>query len=377
MEAANAEFILNPGRNTGAFPARAEPAGSALAFHRSVPGYRPSPLRDLPELAAQLGIAELTVKHEADRFGLPAYKALGAFWAAWQALTPLAGSAVTDADPDLQRLAEALEQRPGITLLAATDGNHGHAVARIAHLLGVQARIFVPEDMSAARQTAIASEGAAVVTVAGSYDDAVAAAAAARSESSVLLQDTAWPGYEAVPRFIVDGYSTIFSEIDTQLAEAGREQPTLVLVPIGVGSLAAAAALHYRAPDRAEQPHLVGVEPTAAACMLESLKHGELTTVPGPHSSSMAGLNCGAPSSAAWPLVEAGFDALVAIPDARALEAVQVLAGAGVGTAESGAAAVGGLLELLAHPETGTGLRLGPDTRVLALVTEGVMGRAA
>lgn len=367
------DFVVNAGRTPGPLPLPGGQPQAAEAFHRSVPGYRPSPFMVLPELAARLGIAELQVKHESDRFGLPAYKALGAFWAAYRALAPRAGLAGDEA-PDLRALAEALSGQP-LTLLAATDGNHGHAVARAARLLGLSANIFVPAAMTRTRRETIAAEGAEVTVVAGSYDDAVSAAAASRADDRILLQDTAWPGYEDVPRWIVDGYATIFRELESQLEEAGRMPPTHVFVPIGVGSLAAAAAAWYRRDGLTDQPKLVGVEPLAAACLLESARQGKLTAVPGPHDSRMAGLNCGDPSRAAWPVIRSAFDAFVAIPDERALEAVRLLAAAGSETEESGAASLGGLLALAYNNDRSAQLGLTETARVLVLVTEGVTDR--
>lgn len=369
------DFALNERRP--ALQAAPEAAGpSPLPFHRSVPGYAQSPLLRLPKLAQRLGVAELWVKHESNRYGLPAYKALGAFWAAYRALAPRAGLPA-GLPGDFERLKRGLSGQRNLTLLAATDGNHGHAVARMARLLGAQARIFVPASMRASRRSTIAAEGAELIVVAGTYDDAVREAAAQRSPDEVLIQDTAWPGYEEVPAWIVDGYSTIFGEITEQLGAVGAQAHTLVSVPIGVGSLAAAAARHYGAGNPStkapgERTRLLGVEPLAAACLLESVRRGELTSVPGPHDSSMAGLNCGTPSSAAWPLISAEFSAFIAIPDEAALNAMRHLAEEGVLTAESGAASVAGLLELADNDDRRAALGMNSEARVLALLTEGV-----
>jgi diaminopropionate ammonia-lyase len=176
-----------------------------------------------------------------------------------------------------------------------------------------------------------------------------------------------------VPRRVVEGYSTIFWEVEEQLAAAGRVQPAVVAVQMGVGSLAAAAVLHYRTGDRGhrqERPRIVGVEPVDAACVLASARAGKLTEVPGPHRSIMAGLNCGLPSPLALPLLDAGVDDFVAITDDDARAAMRELAAAGVEAGESGAA---GLAGLLAAADRGLGPELGltRDATVLLLCTEG------
>ena len=167
-----------------------------------------------------------------------------------------------------------------------------------------------------------------------SYDAAVAAAAAADAArgDSLLIQDSAWPGYEVIPQYIVDGYSTLFREIDAE--------PDLVVVPMGVGSIAQAAVTHYRSGP--VTPSVLGVEPASAACVIASLQAGELVTVP-TDETVMAGLNCGTPSSLAWPVLRAGLDAAVTVEESEALRAVEDLAAAGISTGPSGAATLAGL----------------------------------
>jgi diaminopropionate ammonia-lyase len=262
-----------------------------------------------------------------------------------------------------------------LTLVAATDGNHGRAVARTASLLGFGARILVPAGTVAARIDAIVGEGAAVSVVDGSYDDAVAAASRLADAEHVVIADTAWPGYEVIPGWVVEGYATMFHEIDAQLGEQGHPDPDLVLVQVGVGALAAAAVRHYRQHGRAPGLRLVGVEPESAACLLASAEAGEMVSVPGPHTSIMAGLNCGTPSPIAWPLLHDGVDLWVAIEDEWARRAMRALARVAVRAGETGAAGLGGLLALLEAPNAGEArahLQLGTDSRVLLIVTEGV-----
>ena len=218
------------------------------------------------------------------------------------------------------------------------------------------------------------AKGRRVVVVDGTYDDAVARAAEDASERCLVISDTSWPGYEEVPRWVMEGYSTILWEVDDELRKHGERDPDLVAVQVGVGALAAAVVQHYRQPDRDPQPRLLSVEPLRAACLLASMEAGEIVSVPGPHDSIMAGLNCGRPSIIAWPIVSAGIDAFVAISDERAREAMRALARAGVVAGETGAAGLAGIIELLTGPENAehrAKLGVNESTRVLLFVTEG------
>jgi diaminopropionate ammonia-lyase len=344
------------------------PDRSPLDFHRALPGYAPTPLRRAPLLAADLGVGELWLKDESWRLGLPAFKIAGASWAVARALEAHLG---VDIDPagGLDALRAAIGwQRP--MLMAATDGNHGRAVARMAKLLGLPARIFVPDDMVAARRAAIAGEGAEVVEVAGSYDEAVARSAAEADDTHIVVSDTSWPGYEDVPRAVIDGYSTLMWEVDDALRAAGAADPDLVLVQVGVGALAAAVTRHYRRPGLAKPPLIVAVEPTRAACVLASIRAGELVTIPGPQDSIMAGLNCGTPSPIAWPTMVGGIDFFCAIDDEVAREGMRDVAREGVAAGECSGGAIGAARALLTGPHRQS-LAISSDAGVLVLLTEG------
>lgn len=341
-----------------------------LSFHQRLPGYAPTPLVRAPHLASALGVREAWVKNEANRLGLPAYKILGASWAVYRELETLYGPFTPWTT--LNELAAQLSPALPLTLVTATDGNHGRAVARTARWLGLAAHILVPDDMVAARIQAIEAEGARVEVVRGTYDEAVAAAAGLADEQHLVISDTAWDGYERVPGWVGEGYSTIFQEIDEQLAELGNQQPDVVAVQMGVGSLAMAVVQHYCAPGHGAR--VVGVEPIRAACVLHSLNAGALTEVPGPHASIMAGLNCGNTSPLAWPYLRGGLSASVAISDAQAEAAIRLLAQDGVVSGESGAAGAGGLLVLCSGEGAGAiraRLGLAPDSSVLVISTEG------
>ncbi|WP_308125862.1 diaminopropionate ammonia-lyase [Nonomuraea ceibae] len=326
-----------------------EPAPAGVReFHAGLAGYAPTPLTEVPGLAWPLGVGRLLVKDESNRLGLPAFKALGASWAIHRILAVRPGN-----DP--------------VRLVTATDGNHGRAVARMARRFGQRAHVFVPEGVHPAAVAAIAAEEARVTEVAGDYDEAVRRAAEAAEEpGSVLVQDTAWPGYEETPGWIVAGYSTLFAEIDEQLGT-----PDLVVVPAGVGSLAQAAVIHYRSGSAPVA--LMTVEPESAACVLASLRRGAPVSV-GTGDTIMSGLNCGTPSSLAWPYLRDGLDAAVAIGDDDSAAAARELAGHGVAAGPCGAASLAGARAAL----TGDGaaarraaLGLGPDATVVLLSTEG------
>ncbi|WP_433170397.1 diaminopropionate ammonia-lyase [Actinoallomurus sp. CA-150999] len=335
------------------------PAG-VRDFHAALPGYAPTPLTEVPAVAAELEVGRVFVKDESSRLGLPAFKALGAFWAVHRVLAERAANGRAPSGP--------------LTFVTATDGNHGRALARAARLAGGRAHVFVPEGVHPVAVVAIAGEGAEVTEVAGPYDGAVRRAAeAATAPGSVLVQDTAWPGYERIPGWIVEGYSTLFTEIDVQLTAAGTGPPDLVAVPVGVGSLAQAAVTHYRSRGTDRGPALLSVEPEAAPCVLESLLGGEPVSV-ATGETIMAGLNCGTPSDLAWPFLRDGLDAAIVVTDAESARAAGDLAALGVSCGPCGAAALAGVRAALTGDGAArrrTALELGPASTLVLLSTEG------
>lgn len=344
---------------------RSDSGDGVLAFHRTLPGYTPTPLIDAPELAKRLGVAAVYVKDESSRLGMPSFKILGASWATYRALVDRLGQDPQRLNgiPDLAALLEG----HGLTLVAATDGNHGRAVAHMATLLGQSAHILVPRDMVPERIDAIRGEGATVTVVDGTYDEAVAASAALADDTHVVISDTSWDGYEKVPGWVIDGYHTIVEEILDDLIARGAEPPTVVVTQMGVGAFATAMIRGF-SPRGAR---IIGSEPTRAACVLESIRLGECVRLDGPIDSIMAGLNCGTPSPLAWPDLLAGLQYVAAVTDEDAENAMRELARVAVVSGESGAA---GLAALLAHgPELGL---VGSD-RVLVVSTEGATDHAA
>ena len=346
-----------------------------LIFHRRLPEYEVTPLYRLKALAGRLGIGELLMKDESDRLGLPSFKILGASWAVYTLLSRKLGLALGSWE-GLEELYALLEPLRPLELVTATDGNHGRAVASMAERLGLWARVFVPHHIKASRVDAIRSHGAEVVVVNGDYDDAVAAAAACAEDEagSLLVQDTGWDLYEEVPSWIVDGYDTLFQEAGEQMLELGIGRPDLVLVQVGVGSLATAAVRHYFAMSGSSMPRMLGVEPVSAATALASLKAGRPEMVPGPHKSVMTGLNCGLLSSPAWPWIRGGLDGIVAIEDDRAAQAAGELRALGIDAGEAGAAGFGGLLEICSNPAmpfVRERTRLSTASVVMVINTEG------
>jgi diaminopropionate ammonia-lyase len=342
-----------------------------MRFHERLPGYATTPLVEAPGLARRLGVASVLVKDESSRLGLPAFKVLGASWATYQLAIRLLG-----AEPQwhtLDDLAANFNALRPLTLATATDGNHGRAVARVARLFGFEARIFVPRSTVTARIDAIASEGANVTIVDGSYDDAVRCAVSEAGDRCVVVSDTSWEGYTDVAAWVTDGYSTIMYEIDDALAASDLPHPDLVVAQIGVGSLAVAMIRHYRGASARHASRVVGVEPDEAACVLASVAAGRIVSVE-TGGSVMAGLNCGTPSLIAFPFLRDGIDAYVTVDDARALDAVRALAAEGLISGETGASGLAGLLELLedqSGEETRARLNVSPASRILLISTEG------
>ncbi|HEY1523367.1 MAG TPA: pyridoxal-phosphate dependent enzyme [Solirubrobacteraceae bacterium] len=321
----------------------AVPSGEASAFHRSLSGYRPTPVHRLDGIADELGLAAVRVKDESDRLGLPAFKILGASWA----------------------VERALHDQPGThTLVAASAGNHGRAVARAAALRGLACRIFLPERSLPVRRAAIAAEAAEVVIVDGAYEQTVEAAARAGGAEGVALIADVGDGGPA--EWVIDGYATLFAET------AAQANYTLILVPVGVGSLAAAAARHGAQVGAA----VVGVEPATAACLSASLRAGAPTAVPTP-GTTMAGLDCAEVSPAAWPTLQRGIAGTVTVTDSEAAAAVQELAAEGLTIGEAGAAPLAGLRNLKTDPRCADlcqRLGVGRHTGALLIATEGATG---
>lgn len=356
------DLFMNP----SASGCRLPPVGEGvLKFHQSIPGYQPTPLTELPQLAADLGVGRVFVKDESERLGLPAFKILGASYAVARILgvrwnVPDDGIALDD-------LVGRATDDPTLELFCATDGNHGRAVAHIAAMIGIPCTVYYPSNLTAEAKAAIAAEGAAVVELDIEYDDVVTemALAASTKPGAEIVQDTAWSGYVDPPQWIVDGYSTMMREIDAQLRSAGVNSLDLVTAPAGVGSLAQAVVQHYK--STAFTPKVLIIEPEVAPAIFTSLTNGEVTPV-STGETIMKGLNCGTPSSLAFPVLAAGADAAVLVSENDVRTAIADLWDAGVNSGPCGAATLAGARNAI--PQGESALQLASDAVVLLLNTE-------
>jgi len=329
------------------------------AFFFARPQLTPTPARALPALARELGLAALVAKDESGRFGLNAFKLLGARFA-------------------IETLLAEGGLRRGATVVCASEGNHGRAVARASREAGCAARVYMAHDAAQARADAIAGEGAEVIRVDGSYDDAVRILQSDAAEIGwTIVSDTAWPGYERIPFLIMLGYTRMMDEVFAELRAESRE-PNAVFVQGGVGGLLCAIAswCAFHRP----QCKVISVEPTDAACLQASARAGRPAAVTGPLNTTMAGLRNREVSPPAFASLLPNVDAFMAIDDAWAHDAMRALAHPAEGDARiaagaSGSAALGGLLALC-RDESMRGVKqqlgLGPGSRVLAIVSEGV-----
>ena len=313
-----------------------------IRFHRELAGYAATPLVECRRAADRLGLGAVWMKNESARFGLNSFKALGASW--------------------------AMSQVPAKVYSAASDGNHGRAVAWMARRTGAEARVFVPRNTPQAAITRIEAEAARVCVVAGTYDDAVRTCA---EESAAhgwqVIADTGYPGYLEIPQLVVEGYSTLFVEY----AEQQVVRPDIVFVQGGVGGLLCAAARHFGSTVK-----IVAVEPLDADCLLQSIssEDGSPRPASGGQNSIMQGLNCGEVSLTAWPTVRRGVDFFMAIADELALEAMEMMRP--IDSGESGAAGLAGLIAASREPALRAELGLGGNSRVLAINTESSGGRS-
>jgi diaminopropionate ammonia-lyase len=335
------------------------------------PGYAPTPLLALPDLAAAARIGALHYKDEAGRFGLGSFKALGGAYAVAKLL--LAELARRDIAPHATSAAlEAGEYRDaarGITVTCATDGNHGRSVAWGAERFGCRCVIFVHEGVSQGRRDAIARYGAEIRVVPGTYDDAVRAAAReAEREAWFVVSDTAWEGYTEIPRDVMQGYRLMAEEAANQI----EAPPTHAFVPGGVGGVAAAVSVQLRARFGGAV-RLIVAEPEKAACLLASAEAGQPVAVAGELDTLMAGLACGEPSLIAWQELERAAFAFMAVGDDSAVDCMRLLARRAppVVAGESAVAGLAALLLAAREPLSRAMLGLDAESRVLVFGTEG------
>ena len=377
-------FFASPHHHRTSYPTRLHSIINLTDARESWRGLRhwpgignvPTPLYNLPSLAKHFGISQLQVKDESVRSEVGSFKALGAPIAMARLLARL--------EPD-QRItpAELLAGRcrdwaSGFTVISATDGNHGRALAAAAHTVGCRCVIVLHAKVSSERETAIAGYGAEIVRIKGNYDDSVAEAARlATANGWHVVSDTSYSGYEEVPRDVMQGYGVIAVESIEQSGDAAEAPSfTHLLLQGGVGGFAAGVGgcfWDYYGPKR---PTVIVVEPREADCLLQSARAGEPTPTGGSSDSLMAGLACGECSPLAWKILAPLVDAYLAIDDEAAIAAMQLLA-AGTGgdipivAGESGAAGLAGLQVLLANEYWRDAVGLDQTSRVLLINTEG------
>jgi diaminopropionate ammonia-lyase len=354
-------------------------AMSVRKFHQSFPQYQPTPLVRLTNLAHRLGVSDIYVKDESHRFGLKAFKVLGASYAVAHVIAERTGIDENTTSFGLFESDTNRGELSRITLVTATDGNHGRAVAWTAEILGCRAMVYMPKGSARPRIEAIREHGAEVQVIDGNYDDAVhLAAERGRERNWILVQDTAWEGYEDLPLKIIQGYLTI---MDEALEQLDAEAPTHVFVQCGVGSLAAAMQAYLVELFGANRPKFIVVEPLEAACFYESMaiNDGYPHKVSGDLSTIMAGLACGEPNVLAWRILKSCADGFIACDDSVALAGMRILGNPLPGdevvvSGESGAVTAGLLAHILDSSKYSgikDAIELNQGSRVLLISTEG------
>ena len=360
-----------------------EEAGKARAFHKSFPQYDRTPLTALEHMAEFLGLGRLYVKDESYRFGLNAFKVLGGSYAMARFIAKETGRDVSELPYSVLTSEELKKEFGQATFFTATDGNHGRGVAWAANRLGQRAVVHMPKGTTRARLENIAREGAQVDIQELNYDDCVRLAAreAAETPRGVIVQDTAWEGYEEIPSWIIEGYGTMAMEAGEQLKEAGDERPTHVFVQAGVGSLAGAVVGYFANLYADNPPIFVVVEAQAADCLYQGAKAGDgaIRTVGGDMETIMAGLACGEPNTISWDILKNHVKVFISLPDWAAAQGMRMLAApikgdAPITSGESGAAPFGALAAIMTMEEYAdlkAAIGLDETSRVLVFSTEG------
>ena len=357
-------------------------ARAVRSFHEGIPAYERTPLLSLPGLAEALGVKGIYVKDESPRFGLQAFKGLGGSYAMFRILCEELGL-----DPEKTSLEDL--QRPDrkeaisrLCFVTCTDGNHGRGISWAAGLFGCQAYVYMPAGSRPVRAEAIRRAGSAKVSITElNYDETVAYASAMAEEKGwILIQDTAWEGYEKIPGWIVEGYLTMAAEAAEDLESLGV-RPTHLLLQAGVGAMAGSVLSYMAEYYREKKPVTILVEPDTVDCHLRSCREGDgqIHSVEGSPETIMAGLNCGTPCRITWPVIRDLAEGFLAIPDEAAAAGMRAYA-AGLGndpkieSGESGAATLGALLSLMQEKELEEARRslgLGADSQILLINTEG------
>ncbi|MFP3154253.1 diaminopropionate ammonia-lyase [Lachnospiraceae bacterium ZAX-1] len=355
----------------------------AITFHRTVPGYERTPLVRLSHMADYLGLSEVCVKDESYRFGLNAFKVLGGSFAMAKYIAKQTGRQIGELDFATLTSDKLKEEFGQATFFTATDGNHGRGVAWAANRLKQKAVVFMPKGSTQTRLKNIQAEHATATIEEVNYDECVrmAAAAAAKTPNGVVVQDTAWKGYEEIPAWIMQGYGTMALEANEQLREIGIDRPTHVFVQAGVGSLAGGVQGYFANKYPENPPIVVVVEADVAACLYKGavVGDGSEQIVDGDMQTIMAGLACGEPNTTSWDILKNHVSVFVAAPDWVAAKGMRILSAPIKGdtqivSGESGAAPFGVLHEIMKNPalaDLKATLKLDKASKVLLFSTEG------
>ena len=356
---------------------------AARSFHKSFPQYDVTPLAKLDALAADLGLKNLAVKDESYRFGLNAFKVLGGSFAMANSIAGKIGRPVSEMTYNYLTSDELARDFGQATFFTATDGNHGRGVAWAANKLGQKAVVHMPKGSSKSRYDNIAKEGAQVTIEDVNYDDCVrmAAAEAEQTEHGVIVQDTAWDGYEEIPSWIMQGYGTMANEAADQLRQCSVNRPTHVFVQAGVGSLAGAVVGYFANLFPNDPPKFVVMEAGAADCLYQGAlaNDGKPRIVTGDLKTIMAGLACGEPNTISWDILRNHVSAFISCPDWVSAKGMRMLSSPVKGdprvvSGESGAVGMGVLDAIMCddtYKELRDALELDRHSRVLMFSTEG------
>lgn len=358
-------------------------AAKARSFHSSFPEYEPTPLVELRNLAAHLGIKNIYVKDESKRFGLNAFKVLGGSYAIGRDICQRMGAGEEKLDYNFLMSPEVNEKLDAVTYITATDGNHGRGVAWTANRLGKRCVVYMPEGTAAERLENIRKLGADASIKPCNYDDAVRLAQQqAKEHGWTVVQDTSWPGYEEIPLYIMQGYTTMAHEFVEQL---NGVRPTHVFLQAGVGAMAGAITGFLADYYGKQKPRVIIVEPHGANCLYRTAQHnnGRLYYATGRLNSMMAGLCCGEPCKLGWDILGSYAEHFVSMDDEVAALGMRVLSAPLAGdepvvSGESGAAGFGLAVAALWEPKLGwlkKQLKLDESSVVLCISTEGATDR--
>ena len=353
-----------------------ETARQARAFHESFPEYSPTPLVRLKALAQRLGVSEIHVKDESKRFGLNAFKVLGGSHAIGRTIAQKLGMDFSDLSCETLTSADIREKLGETTFITATDGNHGRGVAWTARRLGQKSVVYMPKGTVAERLENIRRLGATADITDMNYDDTVRMCSSlAEKHGWTLVQDTSWDGYEQIPLWIMQGYTTMGLEILEQL---GEEKPTHIFLQAGVGAMAGAIAGFFADCCMDNPPIITIVEPDKADCFYRTAgaNDGKLHAVGGDLNTIMAGLACGEPCPLGWEILRRTAENFISMPDAVAARGMRILGNPlpddeRIISGESGAAPLGLVVEALENAELRRKLKLDENSRILCISTEG------